>query len=113
MHLFLGVVFCMAGTYVLVRFILFRNKNQFQIKEHPEIAELKREITAWKHSVQVMSSSYSAEEDIVHLTINRKIDRLEQKLNRKLHLGTPSKEIYATKLLELQQKVWSKSHDKR
>lgn len=105
MHLFVGVIFCMAGTYVLVRFLLFRNKQVFQILEHSEITELKREIKAWQHSVLTMSTPYTAEEDVVKKTINRKIIHLEQRLNRKLHLETLSKDVYMITLLDLQKRV--------
>lgn len=106
MHLIVGVIFCMAGVYVLVRFVLFRNEDIFKIKEHPEITELKREIKAWKQAVQGIPNSYSAEEDVIHQTIDRKILHLEQKLNRKLHMETLSKDIYMTTLLELKNKVY-------
>lgn len=101
----MGVILSLAGTYVLVRYLLFRNPNHFQIQEHPEITELKREIKAWKHSVQMIGPSYTSDEDVIITTIDRKIARLEQKLNRKLHLETLSKDMYTTTLHDLQQKV--------
>lgn len=104
LHLSIGMVICMAGSYVLVRFVLYRDENVFHMMEHPEITELKREIKAWKHTEQGIATSYSAEEDIIHETINQKIAHLEQKLNRNLQMGT-SQDNFMITLIELQKKV--------
>lgn len=77
----------------------------FYLKEHPEIADLKREIRTWKSTVNAMPMSYTHDEDTIQETIQRKIAHLEHKLNRKLHMETLSKDLYQITLADLQEMV--------
>lgn len=105
-HMLPGVLLTIAAIGLQYRFWHFRRMSTLKFQEHAEVIELRHEIVLWKQTVLNMSTAYTHDEDAMHTEIQRKIEQLEQKLNRKIYADTRSRDTYTVKLNDLEVKVY-------
>lgn len=102
LHMALGVFMAMVQTYFQLRY-RFRNVNDLRFNEPSDVQELRHELSVWKRAAASFSS-YSEDEDIVRVTIMKRVNRLGRQLKRKLLTGSVPMETYKATLGELQAK---------
>lgn len=98
-----GVILVMIQTYVQLRF-KFRNTNDLQFKDSPEVEELRHEIHVWKRAAQSLSA-YSKDEEIVRQTLMKKVNRLKRSLKKHVSEAVEPAPNYNQTLTQLQAKV--------
>lgn len=102
-HMGTGVLIVLAVVYAQLRFI-FRDVSVLTFDEPQDVQDLRHEIAIWQRAASSLSS-YSKEENLVRLTLVKKIRRLDGVLRKKLLIGSVALEKYKTTLEELQEKV--------
>lgn len=105
-HSFFGVIICMAGAFVQIRYIQYRNSDLFYYNETAELTELKREMVVWMHTEQNMATAHTSEEDLIHKTIHQKIDDLNKRIALRTSSSIKRTSFYETTLLDLQTRVY-------
>ncbi|XP_036328822.1 P protein isoform X2 [Rhagoletis pomonella] len=102
LHMLPGVILVMIQTYVQLRF-KFRNTNDLQFKDSPEVEELRHEIHVWKRAAQSLSA-YSKDEEIVRQTLMKKVNRLKHSLKKRVSEAGEPAPNYKQTLTQLQAK---------
>lgn len=104
LHMGVPLIIVMLCVNVQLRF-MFRNKNLLCFDEPQEIQELRHEITVWRRAAASLSS-YSKDEDVVRVSLLKKVRILLRELKTKLHAesGSVHFEIFSANLEELQRK---------
>nr|XP_036213918.1 P protein isoform X1 [Bactrocera oleae] len=102
LHMLPGVILVMIQTYIQLRF-KFRNTNDLQFKDSPEVEELRHEIHVWKRAAQSLSA-YSKDEEIVRQTLMKKVNRLKRSLKKRVSEAVEPAPNYKQTLTQLQAK---------
>ncbi|XP_067624338.1 P protein-like isoform X2 [Eurosta solidaginis] len=102
LHMLPGVLLVMVQTYVQLRF-KFRNINDLQFKDSPEVEELRHEIHVWKRAAHSLSA-YSKDEEIVRQTLMKKVNRLKRSLRKRVTEADDPAPNYKQTLTQLQAK---------
>ena len=100
-----GIAIIVVVVYAQLRF-MFRNRAALYFDEPQDVHELRHEIAIWQRAAMSLSS-YSKDENIVRITLMKKVQRLFSLLNNKLMNRSIALEKYKMTLEELQEKVFS------
>lgn len=97
-----GVLLVMVQTYFQLRH-KFKKVSDLRFTEAKDVQELRHEIAVWNRACSTLSP-YSKDEEMVRKTLSKKVEKLQQKLKKKLQSGAVPTDSYKTTLEELQQK---------
>ncbi|XP_006812457.1 P protein-like [Saccoglossus kowalevskii] len=105
LHMFIGVIFCMIGGFLLLR--LMYSRMTLENTEPQDIIELKREIEIWKRSAARIQPT-TREESMVKALLLQKVVTLEHELtielNNRKQKSTDVDPDWREKLAELELK---------
>lgn len=99
MHMSCGVLLVLVQMFLQLRF-QYRDMSKLRISEPNNVQELRREIKVWERAAASISS-YSKGEDLVRVTLLKKVKRLSKQLKS----GSIPVESYRSTLSELQAKA--------
>lgn len=92
----------MIQAYLQLR-LKFRNIGDLQLNEPQDVQDLRKKIAIWQRAASSLIS-YSKEKNILHETLEKKINQFQYQLNDKLATGAVPNDIYQRTLEDLQQK---------
>lgn len=102
MHMVIPVTLVMIQAYFQLRF-QFRKPKSLLLEEPRALQQLRREILVWQRGLTSLVAC-SSDEDLVRKTVQKKVDKLESQLERKLKSNEVPEETYKATLEELQEK---------
>lgn len=102
-HMTLGILLVMIQTFFQLRY-QYRDMAKLRSSEPQIVQDLRREIKVWQRAAASLSS-YSKDEDLVRVTVLKKVNRLNKQLKKRIASGSVPEENYRATLTEMQAKV--------
>lgn len=101
-HMTVCIVFVTILAFYQLRY-MYKSINDLRFDEPSEVQKLRHEISIWQRSAASLSA-FSKDEDFVRKTLLKKVERLQNQLEKKLHSGIVEKDSYIQTLEELETK---------
>lgn len=104
-HMCIGVLLSFVVVFFLLRYI-FRDPKSLKCEEPCDVQDLRREIAVWTRAAASMSS-YSKDEELVKVSLRKKVQILLGKLNRRTQSVRGASERIHPQSKELKDEVIS------
>lgn len=101
-HMTCCVIFVALLAFYQLRY-MFKSISDLRFDEPSEVQKMRHEISIWQRSAASLSA-YSKDEEMVRKTLMKKIEKLQNQLERKLESGEVATESYIQTLEELATK---------